>query len=165
MTAVFGNVRFDRRQFRDLMASPVGDRVSRVQAALALPTGIGDQVNGRVHTLGGNQQPRVARMAWLPARLASTLAAAAPFALPASEAIGRRRLRRRRRVLLSECELTLQFRDPSGLFPDLPFSLGKLLTQSLNLTLQTLVGIIALLFVRPRHDSHGTPIGSRCTAT
>jgi hypothetical protein len=86
-------------------------------------------------------------MAWLPARLAPTLAAAAPLALPAGEAMGRGRLPRRR-ALLSECELRLQPRDPSGLSGDLPFSLGKLLTQSLNPTLQTLVGIIALLFVR-----------------
>jgi hypothetical protein len=43
MTAIFSNVRFDGRQFRDSIASRVSDRVSRVQAALAVPTGIGDQ--------------------------------------------------------------------------------------------------------------------------
>ena len=61
--------------------------------------------------------------------------------------------------------MTLQVRDAFGLFGDLPFSLGELLTQSLNLTLQALFDIGALLSLRPRHASHGTPIGSICTAS
>jgi hypothetical protein len=102
-------------------------------------------------------------MARLSARFASTLHAATSFAWSAGETVGGRWLRRRRRVLLSECELTLQVRDTFGLFGDLPFSLGELLTQSLNLTLQALLGIGALLPLRPRHAAHGTPIGSICT--
>jgi hypothetical protein len=146
---------------RSHRGSPTASRVCkrRWQCRQASGTSIKD----RVQTLGGNRQPPVARTAWLPARLAPTLAAAALFALPAGEAIGRGRLPLRR-ALLSECEPRLQPRDPSGLSGNLPFSSGRLLTQSINLSLQTLVGIIALLFVRSRHDSHGTRIGSRCTA-
>jgi len=58
---------------------------------------------------------------------------------------------RRHRVLQSECELTFQVRDAFGLFGDLPFSLGELLTQSLNLTLQALLNLCTLLPLRPRH--------------
>jgi hypothetical protein len=46
MTAIFSNVRFDGRQFRGSIASRVSHRVPRVQTALAVPTGIGDQHQG-----------------------------------------------------------------------------------------------------------------------
>jgi hypothetical protein len=106
MTAIFSNVRFDGRQFRGSIASRVSHRVPRVQTALAVPTGIGDQHQGSRSDAW--REPAAASgpdgMGWLPARLAPALAAAAPFALPACEAIGRGRLPRRR-ALLSECEL------------------------------------------------------------
>jgi hypothetical protein len=110
---------FAGRQIRDLMVSRVADRVSRVQAPV--PTGTGDQNSHPVHTLGGNQQLRVN---CLPARLASTLAAT-PFALPVGEVVGGGRLRRRRRILLWERELTLKSRNLSGMIGGLPCSLGQ----------------------------------------
>ena len=67
VTAIFGDVRFNRRQFRDLMASWVARFITRVQRSFAVVTRVGNRVNGRVHTLGGDQRPRVSGMAGLPA--------------------------------------------------------------------------------------------------
>src|SRR5437762_10009990 len=74
-------------------------------------------------------------------------------------------LRGRGRVLLSQCELTLQVRDAFGLFGDLALTLSELLTQSFNLPLQALLGILPPLPVRSRHASERTPIAPICTAS
>ena len=164
MAAIFRDVWLDRGQLRHLVTARVADLIVAVQTMMAVTTRVRHEIDDGIHAPDGDQRPRVSRMARLSAQVASTLRAATPFAWTAGETIGGRWLRRCRRVLLSECELTLQVRDAFGLFGDLPFSLGELLTQSLNLTLQALLGIGALLSLRPRHASHGTPIGSICTA-
>jgi hypothetical protein len=48
-------VRLDGWQFRDLMASWITDGVARVQPVLTMTTRLGDQMNGLIRTLGGNQ--------------------------------------------------------------------------------------------------------------
>jgi hypothetical protein len=147
------------------MASGITDGVARVQPVLAMATRLGDQIKGFIRTLGGNQWAPMPGMSGLSARLASTLRAASAFALAASETIGRRRLRGRRRVLLPERELTLQVRDAFGLLSDLALTLGQLSTQPFNFLRQALLSAVASLRpVRSRHASDGTPIASICTA-
>ena len=92
MAAIFGNVRLDGRQFCDLMASRITDGVARVQGTLAMPTRVGDQIDDRVHTCGGDQRPGLPGMPRLTAPLALALGAATACALTAGEAIGGRRL-------------------------------------------------------------------------
>jgi hypothetical protein len=55
MAAIFGDVRLDGWQFRDLMASGITDRVAPVQPVLTMATRLGDQIDGLIRTLGGNQ--------------------------------------------------------------------------------------------------------------
>ena len=103
-------------------------------------------------------------MSRLPAGLSSTLRAAPAFALATSQAIGGRRLRGGRRVLLPQRELPFQIRNALGLLGDPVFTFGELTPQALNLLLQTLPGVLARLPAPFRHAAHGTPIGSICTA-
>ena len=100
----------------------------------------------------------------LPTGLSSALYAATAFPLAAGETIGGRRLRGRRRILLTQCELSLQIGDALGLRGNLALAFGELPSQALNLLLQALLGVVALLSLGPRHAAHGTPIGSICTA-
>ena len=164
MAAILDDVRLDGGQFRDLMASGITDGVARVQPVLAMATRLGDQINGLIRTLGGNQGARMPGMSGLPTGLASTLRAATAFALTAGEAIGGRRLRGRRRILLAQRQLSLQIGDALGLLGNLALAVGEFPSQALNLLLQALLGVLALLSLGPRHVSHGTPIGSLCTA-
>ena len=163
MAAIFGDVRLDGWQFRDLMASRIPDGVARVQPMLAMPTRLGAKINGLIRPLGGHQWARMSGMSGLPTGLSSALRAATAFALATSETIGRGGLGRRRRVLQSQRELPFQVRNALGLLGDLAFTFGELTTQSLNLSLQTLLGVAQLL-ISFRHAAHGTPIGSTCTA-
>ena len=164
MAAIFGDVGREGGHFRDLMASGIPDRVARVQPALAMATRLRDQIKGRIRTIGGHQWPRVPGMSRLPAGLSSTLRAAPAFALATGEPIRGRRLRRGRRVLLSQRELPFQVRNALGLLGDLALTFGELAAQSLNLLLQTLPGVRARLLAPFRHAAHGTPIRSICTA-
>jgi len=164
MAAILGDVGLDGWQFRDLMASGITDGVARVQPVLAMATRRRDQIKGLIRTLGGNQWARMPGMSGLSTGLSSTLGAATAFTLTAGETIGRRRLRSRGRILLTQRELSLQIGDALGLLGNLALAFGELPSQTLNLLLQPLLGVFALLSLGPRHVSHGTPIGSICTA-
>ena len=164
MAAILGDVRLDGGQFRDLMASWISDGVARVQRVLAMATRLGDQINSLIRPLGGYQEARMSGMPGLASGLASTLRAAPAFALATGEPIGGRRLRGRRRILLTQRELALQLGDALGLLRHLALAFGKLPSQAFNLSLQALLGAVAFLSLGPRHASHGTPIGLTCTA-
>lgn len=90
MAAVFGDVRLDGRQFRDLMPSRLTDYLARPrgQRMLAMPTRVRKEFDHRVHALDWHQWPRMPGMPRLTARLASTLRAPAARALLARESIG-----------------------------------------------------------------------------
>ena len=103
-------------------------------------------------------------MSGLSTGFSSTLCAATAFALATREAIGGRRLRSRCRILRTQRELSLQLGDALGLLGNLALALSELPSQALNLLLQALLGVFALLSLGPRHVSDGTPIGSICTA-
>ena len=106
-------------------------------------------------------------MSGLPTGLPSTLRATTAFALAAGEAIGGRRLRRRRRVLLAQGQLPFQIGDLFLGLRDPLRLLGVLLPESLIFASQPLdVRIRCSPLLRPpfRHSSDGTPIGSSCTA-
>ena len=135
-----------------------------------MTTRLGDEIDGGLHAISGDQRPRVARMAWLSARVAPTPLAATSFARSAGEPIGGRRLRRGRRVLLSQSQLTFQVDDLFlglcdllGLFRDLSIAFGQFTAKPFHLVLQTLLSVFALPSLGPRHAPHGTPIGSICT--
>jgi hypothetical protein len=147
------------------MASWITDGVARVQPVLAMATRLGNQINGLIRTLGGNQWARMPGMSGLPTGFSATLRAATAFALAAGETIGGRRLRGRRRILLTQRELSLQIGDALGLLGNLALTLGQRSTQPFNFLLQALLGVVASLRpVRSRHASDGTPIASICTA-
>ena len=173
MATIFGNVRLERGQFRHLMASRVIDVIARAQGTPAMPTRIGDQINSHVHAPGWDQRSRVAGMSRLSTGLPSTLRAAPPCALAASEPIGGRGFRRGRRVLLTQGQLAFQIGDPFlrlgdllRLLGDLPIALSNLATKPVILSLQSLLRVRA---APPpfglRHSSHGTLIASTCTVS
>ncbi|MEP7308741.1 MAG: hypothetical protein ABJA98_24810 [Acidobacteriota bacterium] len=153
------------------MTAALPDTVSCMQSPRAMATRLGHQIHGLIGTLGGHQWARVPRMTGLSPGLASTLRAAPAFALASREAIRGRRLRGGRRVLLSQRELSFEIRDLSfllgdllGLFGDLSLTLDQCVTKAFNLLRQTLSAIVLAPACGPRHASHGTPIGSICTA-
>jgi hypothetical protein len=153
------------------MAPRLADRAGRRrQRVLTLPTR--DRTNGDDLTdlLDGDQRPTVPQMARLPARLASALRATSALALTTGEAIRGRRLRGQRRILLPQCELPLEVRNPLRL-------LRVLLPQAFILTSQAFqffglvrafgddrLGPLSLRRAPARcHASDGTPIAVRCT--
>jgi hypothetical protein len=138
MTPVFRDVRLDGRQLRDLMAPRVADVVACVQPVRALTTRLGCELDDHIHALSGHERPMMPRMPRLTAGPAPTLGAATAQPLSARKAIGGRRLRRRRRVLLPEGELTFQIVDLLGLFGDLLRALVQLLAEPLILATQPL---------------------------
>jgi hypothetical protein len=81
-------------------------------------------LDGDIHALARDQRAMVAGMSRLSPAGATALQAPAPFPLATGEAIGRRRLRRQRRVLLAQRELMLQILNPLSLFGELTFSVG-----------------------------------------
>ena len=87
-TLILGDVRVDRRQFRDLMAAGLARHPApaRRQPMLAMPTRVRKDVDDRIHALGGHQWTTMAGMARLAARLAAALLAAAPLPLAACQA-------------------------------------------------------------------------------
>ena len=89
-----------------------------------MATRLGDKIHGLIRTLGGKQWARMPGMSGLPTGLAATLRAATAFALAAGEPIGGRRLRGRRRILLTQCELPLQIGDALGLRGNLALAFG-----------------------------------------
>jgi len=146
---------------------------SRAQGTPAMPTRIGDQINSHVHAPGWDQRSRVAGMSRLSTGLPSTLRAAPPCALAASEPIGGRGFRRGRGVLLTQGQLAFQIGDPFlrlgdllRLLGDLPIALSNLATKPVILSLQSLLRVRA---APPpfglRHSSHGTLIASTCTVS
>jgi hypothetical protein len=145
------------------VASRADDCVARVEAAPTMRTSVGEQINHGVHTLDGYRRPRVAGMARLTAWLAAALQAPTSFALASREAVGGRRLGGHGRILLAQCELSLQIGDALDLLSNLALAFGELPSQAFNLLLQALLGVLAWLSLGPRHASHGTPIGSICT--
>ena len=117
-------------------------------------------------------------MAWLSTRLAPAFHAATAFSLSAGKAIGGRRLRRSRRVLLPQGQLTFQLGDLFlglrdllrflgdllRLFGDVSIAFGQFAAKPINFVLQALRSVLAARALWPRHPPHGTPIGSICTA-
>lgn len=101
--------------------------------------------------MGGNQRARVARMTRLAAGPPTALPAPPTHALPAREAIGRRRFGGRGRILLAEGELSLEVADALGVFGDLPLALGQLSAQPFILAFQTLLGVRARSSLGLRH--------------
>jgi hypothetical protein len=65
-----------------------GTGSTRVQPVLAMTTRLGDQINGLIRPLSGNQGARMSGMPRLSAGLSSTLRAATAFALAAGKTIG-----------------------------------------------------------------------------
>jgi hypothetical protein len=170
MAAIFGDVRFDRWQFGDLMASRVAHVVACLQAALARRTRVRDQIHDHVHSLGGDQRPRVARMAGLPARLAAALAPTAAHPLLTGESVRRWWLRGNRGVLVAQRQLTFEIGDlllgvsnVFGRLRQLPLTLGQFAAESFVLSFQPLFGLRAASSLRLRHALHGTPIRLLCT--
>src|SRR5712691_11767710 len=97
-------------------------------------------------------------MARLAARLPPAFQAATSFPLSAREAVGGRRLRCRRRVLLSQGQLPFQvsdlffrLRDLLRLFGDLSIAFGQFTAKPLNLVLQPLRSVLAARALWPRH--------------
>ena len=130
MTAILGDVRLDRRQLGDLMAPRLADTVLRGQRVLALTTRVRHEIDDRIHALDGHQWAMVSRMPGLTAGRAPTLRATPTHTWPAREAIGGRRFRGRRGILLPERELAFQIHDPFRL-------LGELFAETLVLPLQS----------------------------
>ena len=136
-----------------------------------MTTRLGDEVDHGVHAIAGNQRPRMPAMSGLTARLASAFPAATPFTLLAGQAVGGRRLRCRRRVLLPKCELSFEIGNPLLLLAVLLPESFVFLPQALNLTRPTsgLIDIATRTIRfrrRPasgRHAGYGTPIASTCT--
>jgi hypothetical protein len=175
-TLILGNVRVDRRQFRDLMAawftrdSPVPCQ----QSPLAAPTRGRKHFDDRIHALAGYYGTTMSGMARLAAGLAMTLRAAASRARTACQPVGRGRLRRCGRVLVAQGELPFQVRD-------LAIALRDFFTESFNLALQPFdfgrltavtfrcrLRLTRLFWERPSrlritHAPYGTPPQSICT--
>jgi hypothetical protein len=129
-----------------------------------------DEIHDGLHPLRRNQGTAVAGVPRLTATAAATLGPTAANALPSGEPVGRRRLRRGRRVLLSQRQLTFEvgnaFLRVGNLFLRLvqcPFTVGQFAAQSLVFSFQPLAIVGALPLFSPEHASHGTPIGSTCT--
>lgn len=171
MAAILGDVRLNGGQFCNLMAPGSTDGVAHVQPALAMATRLGDQIHRLIRTLGGNQRARMPGMSRLPTGLSSTLRAATAVALAAGETIRRWRLRGRRRILLTQGQLAfeigdvfLRVRDPLLGFRELPLAFRQFATEPIILSLRPLLCARVAWPLCLRHASHGTPIGSICTA-
>jgi hypothetical protein len=114
-------------------------------------------------------------MADLTAGVAPAFLAAPSLALATREAVGRRRLGRRGRVLLAQRELTFQIRDMPRLLGDFFAESFDFVFQPLDLWRSAAFWIGRRLtrtgscLLRPpcpprTHSSHGTPIMAGCTA-
>jgi len=158
MAAVFGNVGFNGWQLGHLMPSWVADSITCAQTTVTMPTRAGSEIHNGVYAFAGNQRPRVTRMPRLTARFAAALHRATSFTLPSRETVGGRRFRGRGRVLLPQRKLTFQIGDALGLLGNLALAFRELSAQALDLLLQALFRVLALLSLGPRHASHGTPI-------
>jgi len=108
MATILGNVRLNRWQFSDLMPSGRARIIAHVQAALAMPTLIGDKIDDRGHALDWDQRPRVSRMPGLPPRLPMALLPAASHALATGEPVRGRWFRCRGRVLIPQRQLPFE---------------------------------------------------------
>ena len=87
MTPVLRDVRLDGRQLGDLMAPRVADLVPRAQGLRALATGVGDEIDDRLHAREGHERAVVPRVTGLTAGLAPTLDAPTTHTRSAGEAI------------------------------------------------------------------------------
>lgn len=171
MAAILGNVRLDRWQFSDLMAPGLARIIAHAQAALAMPTLIGDKIDDRGHALDRNQRPRVSRMPGLPSRLPVALLPATSHALATGEPVRSRWFRCRGRVLITQRQLPfeisnlfLRVRDLLCRLRQLPRSISQFAAKTLVLVFQPFCCIRAALSpLGLRHASNGTPIGSICT--
>jgi hypothetical protein len=141
------------------------DRVALVQRTLATITGRRNQIDESLHALRWDQRASVAGMPALAATAAAAFGSTSAKALPPGETVGRRGLRRGRRVLLSQRQLTFEVGDPLlGVrnlffrFGQLSLTLGQFAAQALVFSLQPLA-IVRALSRFPEHASHGTPIG------
>ena len=87
MAPILGDVRRDRRQLGDLMASRVADIVPRAQRVLAMATRVRHEVDDRLHALLGHEGAMVPWMSRLTARLAPTFHGPPAKPLSAREAV------------------------------------------------------------------------------
>jgi hypothetical protein len=155
------------------MPSRVADLIARVQGLLAMTTRVGDEIDDRVHALGGDQWSRVTGMTRLTTARPSTLGAATPFALASGQSIGGRRLRGRRRVLLPQGQLVFQVGNLLGCVRDLllgvrdllrplrqlPIAFSHVALQPIILALQPLaLRLRAFGALAPVVDRAGSPI-------
>jgi len=154
-----------------LMPTRVPFLVARVQHSPTMATAIGHQIDRHVHARYGHQRPRVTGMARLPARFAAALLSTPPDALTTGEAIRRRWFRRNCGVLVTKRQLAfemgdllLRVGDFFGRLGQLPLPFRQFAAKSFVLAFQPFLGVVARLSLGARHATHGTPIGSICTA-
>jgi hypothetical protein len=133
MTPVLRDVGLDRGQLGDLMASRVADAVPWAQGVRAPTTRVRDEVDDRLHVLEGHEWAVMPRVARLPAGVAPTLDTPATDTGLSREAVGGGGLRRRRRVLLPQCELPFEIGDPFRLLRQLLAKLFVLPLQPFDL--------------------------------
>jgi hypothetical protein len=87
MAAIFGDVRLDLGQLRDLVAARIAYLITGVQCAVAMATRVRVQIDERIEPLGGDQRSRVAWMTRLTTRPATTLVDATARPLLSGEAV------------------------------------------------------------------------------
>jgi hypothetical protein len=133
VASIFGDVRRHRRQFCHLMAPRLAELIAGAQQVLAVATDVRRQLDHRVHARWGDKRARIARMPALATRFAPTLDPATANPLPAGQAIGAGWLRRGRRILLAQRELTFQIFNLAGLIGELLRSIVQFPTQALIL--------------------------------
>ena len=174
-TVILRHVRRHRRQFGHLMPAWRARHAAaaRRQRLRAMPTRVREHVDHGIHTCGRHQRATMAGMPRLAARFAAALRAAAPFPWTTRQAIGRRRLRGGRRVLMAQRQLPFQVRD-------LLLGRRQLLVAVLQLPPKTRIfdgerlgrrgrwvmcsaGALGSRPQRCSHSPYGTPITPGCT--
>jgi len=149
MAAVLSDVRGNRRQLRHLMPARISDGMPRVQAARAVAACRWCEIHNRIHAFDGHQLAMASRMARLPAGLASTFHPTTPRPLLTREAVRGGGFRGNRRILLLQCELTLEIGNALRLLLELFAEAFVLLAQAFDL-LRPAITRVARWLVTPR---------------
>jgi hypothetical protein len=132
------------------MLTGLADPVACAKPAVTPRALAGMHVDDLVDSMLGHRHTPVARVPRLPATLPSALVPSAAHPLLTGQTVGRGRLRRRRRILLTHRQLSTQFGDLLRLLRELSPQLLILASQSLQLFRVSLAPL--------RHASDGTPI-------
>src|SRR4029077_11396393 len=180
MTLIFDRARLDGRQFGHLMPLwfPGGLHLFDVrgQRMTAVPALLRNNRPNLVDLRDGYQGPMRPAMAGLSAHLSPAFLAPAALARFAGQSVGGRWLRRIRRVLLAQRQLTLQIRDLLlgirdllllfgyliGLLADLLFPVRQLAAKPFILQLEIARLRIAM---PPIHPPSGSRFGAICPGT